>query len=306
MTVASKLKKVPLLFRSADFRRKQYRKVVLANFQNNFANVRYVGIENGNEIIFTYTQDRYLTRNMALSAYPTRENLLAVIAVCEENGLDLSKIFLDIGANIGTETIYALKLNKFSRAVCFEPAPENLRLLTLNVLVNGLQDKVDIHPLALSRSSGHVEFELSRENPGDHRVAASAPDASQPDMFGESARKKIQVTCTTLDEALTENGIAGSDISLLWMDTQGHEGLILSAAKRVLSENVPVMLEFWPYGLIRSGTLDLLCDIIQENFRSCYSISEGIPSKRMDTRVVPSIAQRLMGTVMYEDLLLIK
>jgi FkbM family methyltransferase len=306
MNVTSRLKKVPLLFRSADFRKKQYRKVVLANFQKNFANVRYFGIDSGEEIIFTYTQDRYLTRNLALSAYPTRENLLAAVAVCEENGFDLSKVFLDVGANVGTETIYALKLNKFSKAVCFEPAPENLRLLTLNVLVNGFQDKVEIHPFAVSHANGNVELELSQENPGDHRVAAQPAEAPLPEMFGESTRKKIQVRCTTLDEALAENGIGACEISLLWMDTQGHEGFILSGAKRLLDENIPVMLEFWPYGLIRSGTLELLCRIIQENFRFCYMICDGIPSEKMDTSIVPSIAKRLKDTVMYEDLLLIK
>jgi FkbM family methyltransferase len=306
MILASRMKKVPLLFRSADFRRKQYRKAVLANFQRNFDNVRYFGIDSGSEIIFTYTQDRYLTRNLALRAYPTRQNLLAAVAVCEENGLNLSKVFLDVGANVGTETVYALKLNRFSKALCFEPAPENLRLLNLNVLVNGLQDKVEIHPFAVSQASGFVELELSQDNPGDHRVVARTRDTALPDMFGESTRKKIQVRCTTLDEALAQSGINVCDISLLWMDTQGHEGLILSGAKRILAENVPVMLEFWPYGLIRTGTLELLCEIIRENFRSCYTISEGIPSRKLDTRVVHSIAERLTGTVTYEDLLLIK
>jgi hypothetical protein len=45
-------------------------------------------------------------------------------------------IFVDVGANIGTHTIYALVKLGFKRAVCFEPNNQNFDLLLLNTKRN--------------------------------------------------------------------------------------------------------------------------------------------------------------------------
>jgi FkbM family methyltransferase len=306
VSVETKLKKIPLLFRSQEFREKQYKKFVLSLFQRRFGNIRYLGIENDNQVIFTFTQDKYLTRNLALNAHPTRENLVVAVALCEQSGFDLTGIFFDVGANIGTETIYALKLNKFSKAVCFEPEPENLRLLRLNLIMNGVHDKVDIQPFAVSDRVGLVELEISAENPGDHRVSNPMASRGLPEMFNERNRKKFKVKCTTVDHMLADTDIRATDISLLWTDTQGHEGFVLSGATKILAHNIPVMLEFWPYGLIRNGSLELLCRLIQDNFRYCHTIADGVASELLTTDVLPAIVEKLKGSVMYEDLLLFK
>src|SRR5215204_2368895 len=48
--------------------------------------------------------------------------------------------FLDIGANIGTATVTAFRQAGFAGAICFEPLPENHRLLRENLAANGLAD----------------------------------------------------------------------------------------------------------------------------------------------------------------------
>lgn len=42
------------------------------------------------------------------------------------------------------------------------------------------------------------------------------------------------------------------------MDTQGFEGHILSGAVSLIKAQVPIVTEFWPYGLKRSEGLELL------------------------------------------------
>ena len=49
-----------------------------------------------------------------------------------------------------------------------------------------------------------------------------------------------------------------NEIGLAWIDTQGHEGHVLSGASRLIQANVPIVIEFWPYGLKRSGGYPLL------------------------------------------------
>lgn len=48
----------------------------------------------------------------------------------------------------------------------------------------------------------------------------------------------------TLDSIIPADGVG-----LVWIDTQGHEGHVLSGASQLLASQAPIVLEFWPYGL---------------------------------------------------------
>src|SRR2546430_2495505 len=54
-----------------------------------------------------------------------------------------SPVFVDAGANIGTQTVYALRAG-FARAIAFEPEASNARLLAMNVEANGLKERAQI------------------------------------------------------------------------------------------------------------------------------------------------------------------
>ena len=59
-------------------------------------------------------------------------------------------IFWDIGANIGLYSIYASIKHKNVSVVSFEPSTSNLRILSRNVSINKLQDKIKINQLPLT------------------------------------------------------------------------------------------------------------------------------------------------------------
>jgi hypothetical protein len=50
--------------------------------------------------------------------------------------------FVDIGANVGNHTVYAAMILGVARVIPVEPNPLALRLLMLNVMMNGLEDRV--------------------------------------------------------------------------------------------------------------------------------------------------------------------
>lgn len=56
------------------------------------------------------------------------------------------KVFVDVGANIGIQTIYALLFGGFGKAVCFEPSPTNAMLLRANLAMNRLCDRARSMP----------------------------------------------------------------------------------------------------------------------------------------------------------------
>lgn len=161
-------------------------------------------------------------------------------------------ILVDVGANIGTISIPALKSGLFKRAIAVEPEPRNFKLLRINVILNGLEGRFVLHNVAAGGGADEtIVFELSEDNYGDHRVRGDVGEG----LFSESKRSTIAVRSMPLHELL--EGEDPGEI-LLWIDTQGYEGAVLSGAQKLIEKRVPLCFEFWPYGLHRLGGFELL------------------------------------------------
>ena len=118
-----------------------------------------------------------------------------------------------------------------------------------------------------------ASLELSEDNHGDHRVRTESRDNTQM-VYDESRRDVVDVSTIPLDELLSRNKIDVEQIGLVWIDTQGHEGYVLSAAKSLEQAKVPIVLEFWPYGLKRSGGFPLLRQFLSKTrlFMVCSAV----------------------------------
>ena len=74
------------------------------------------------------------------------------------------KTVLEVGANLGTETVSLLKRHGVKRVVAFEPDAENVCFLRANLALNGVHDLVEIHEMALSDVDTTLLLECSSEN----------------------------------------------------------------------------------------------------------------------------------------------
>ena len=165
-------------------------------------------------------------------------------------------ILLDVGANIGSIGIYGISKGLFDRCISFEPDPLNFRLLQANVMINGLIKNFELRNEALTNNNiGELDLELSEFNFGDHRVRVNAQKGEQ----NEENRKIIKVSSNTLDNVLKDFDI---NEVLLFIDAQGYEGHILAGAKNLIDACVPISTEFWPYGLKRSGGLEMFYEVL--------------------------------------------
>jgi FkbM family methyltransferase len=167
---------------------------------------------------------------------------------------------LDIGANIGTETVSFIVRHGAERVIAMEPDPENLRFLRANIALNGVQDQVDVHALALSDRDQTLVFERSADNWGDHRVRVQDP--SGPALGGEDARTTIEVQARTLDSLASDGTIDIGAVDLAWIDTQGHEAHVLAGASCLAT--IPILTEYWPYGLRRAGGLERFSELTRD------------------------------------------
>lgn len=213
------------------------------------------------------------------------------------------KVFVDVGANIGTTSIPALLKWKFTTSLSIEPSPDNFKLLRCNAILNDLDNRLISINAAVGTQVGEVELELSPTNSGDHRVRVVhlANTSTDGDEYDEKSRQTVKVPCVPLDSILEERNIPAARVGLLWIDTQGFEGHVLASASKLLASGVPTIIEYWPYGLRRTGALNILHDTIRTFYSELWDIRTG---ERYTPDDAISLERAYVGTD-YTDLLLI-
>jgi FkbM family methyltransferase len=171
---------------------------------------------------------------------------------------------LEIGANIGTTTVAALRGGYVDRVVAVEAHPDTARLLQQNLIANSVADRVVVVNAAVTDAVGEVELVLSEVDSGDHRVRPS----NGAGMSELASRSGLTVPGTTVDALIEDGTVKLDETQLVWIDAQGHEPTILQGAQSLLSSDVPVLIEYWPRGLEASGGLDRLEGIVASSYAS--------------------------------------
>ncbi len=203
-----------------------------------------------------------------------------------------TKSLLNVGANIGMTVIGLVKQGYFDHAIAFEPAPNSYRLLVQNINQNGLRERIQPFPFALSSLDGELELELSPDNSGDNRIRQTPG----PGFFAEEKRRTIGVPVKTLDRFLSENPtLRGESVGLAWVDIQGHEGQFFRGARQFLGRGIPVVAEFWPYGIDRSGmSPQEFCEILTGLFSHFYVLGTE-PERKLPIGDTSSLFRKYTG-----------
>jgi FkbM family methyltransferase len=166
-----------------------------------------------------------------------REIETAVQVLSEAGRLPPQAAFVDVGAHIGTHTIYALRTGRFTRAIAFEPEPRNARLLAMNLEANGLSDAVVVVRKAAGAAPGNAVLHLHPRNTGAH--ALDVP----PSYDG---RDSLEVPVVRVDDVLEELGVPLETIGLAWVDVEGYEPKTLAGLAKLIARSVPITFEFTP------------------------------------------------------------
>ncbi len=168
--------------------------------------------------------------------YQRREIDQAISVLAQNMRLSADAVFVDIGANIGTHTVYALRSGRFTRAVAFEPEPKNARLLAMNMEANRLTDIVKIIPKAAGEAVGTATLYLHPRNKGGHALGQS------PTVDGQ---ERCEVPVVRVEDVLAECGVE-ERVGLLWIDVEGHELHVMRGLERLLARGVPIAFEHAP------------------------------------------------------------
>jgi FkbM family methyltransferase len=186
--------------------------------------------------------DPYIGRDLFVDGGFDEHNIRSALNILEQR--DQTPDFLvDVGANIGPTTITVLAMLPQARAIAIEPDPRNFWLLQQNIVGNDLASRVALRNAAAAAEPTSLVLELSPDNPGDHRIRTAEE---------QGERHAIQVVGEPLDAI--EDIPVGSK-TLLWIDVQGFEAHVLAGASRLMRSGCPIVIEFWPAALRRTGTL---------------------------------------------------
>jgi FkbM family methyltransferase len=219
----------------------------------------YLATTAGDAVFLVGTEDKHIGRSLfgkrargelaALArAVAAIEGLLGREAIAQTD-------LVDVGANIGTTTVPALLSHGFRSAVAIEPEPHNVLLLRLNVLLNDLEDRVTVLPVAASNEVGRSELVVNRSRGGKHWIATDRRRVNRKHRHEDGL---LEVETVTLDH-LAESGVLDADrTGLVWMDAEAHEGHILQGASALLSRGTPLVLEWNPVNLDRVGDRGML------------------------------------------------
>ena len=147
-------------------------------------------------------------------------------------------VFCDIGANIGTTSLYFKKnIDSKIKILAFEPSKENYKLYRINAIINDIDDdEVQLEKCGLSDSEYECEFTYDPINPGGSSITTE-----------ESWGQKDIVKMISFDEYVERRKLDVNSIKYIWVDVEGHEPDFIKGAKQTLKAiNVPIIMEFTP------------------------------------------------------------
>src|SRR2546422_3825531 len=134
-------------------------------------------------------------------------------------------VIVDIGANIGIFSAYAVSKLSARRVVCVEPDPANFHLLSMNLSRNTSAETILLR-CAVAGDNGQRVLRIDKRNTGGHS------------LYGQGSRA-ISVEAITLAYLFERTGVERCD--LLKMDCEGAELEILLKAPAELLKRIASM-----------------------------------------------------------------
>lgn len=192
--------------------------------------------------------------------------------VLELIGTPPGKTLLEIGANIGTHSVYLMLSGKFDRAICIEPDPRNFKLLKQNLELNDLSSAVSAFQYAAGDREGSIDLYFGDENFGASTVIKPT----------ETSRS-VPVQLRRVDSIMAEAGVSPDDIGLVWMDIEGAEPEALSSMAELVRRQVPILMEYSPQRYDPAKTREI-AKYLANAYRRC--IVFGRSENEMDIRSV--------------------
>ncbi len=174
--------------------------------------------------------------------------------------VDDKPVFLDVGANTGTHTMFASRFA--SQVISIEPWPTMIQRLEAHIKTNNILN-VEIHPVGYASKKGTMPFNV----PPDFNRGWGSFSSSFAGLY--NAKDVIDLPLVRGDDDLA--GVA--KISAIKMDIEGYEKPALEGLKKTLEKNRPlVFFELNVVGVDAFKTVDEVRAVFPEKYKFYYIV----------------------------------
>lgn len=173
----------------------------------------------GQPVYFTLTNPKdVIQRQHQSGAFYEPEELEIIRRWCPPGA-----VFVDIGANIGNHSLFALKFLHVARLIPFEPNPVAIDILTSNLALNG-----ELHRCDLT----HLGFGLSDVAQAGLQIELDQPNKN---LGGGRLVEGGDLAVIRGDDAL-----AGTHVDFIKIDVEGMEMRVLRGLAQTIAASRPV------------------------------------------------------------------
>jgi FkbM family methyltransferase len=131
-------------------------------------------------------------------------------------------VYLDIGAHLGTHTVWFAALCPSSRVYAFEPVGRFARVARRSIVANDLRHKVSLRRIGLSDRPGEATTALSPE----HQMGYQAEPAVAEETFPVRRLDDLRIP---------------RPVAVMKLDIEGMEAAALRGAGRILARDHPLV-----------------------------------------------------------------
>ncbi|MEH6527984.1 MAG: FkbM family methyltransferase [Sneathiella sp.] len=169
-------------------------------------------------------------------------------------------VAMDLGANIGTQTLYLYLTGKFKKVIAVEAAPKNFDFLQANVRVNGWSDEIEALHAAIYTEDGVISLNLKDEDVSGGHSLLQLPGNTNT----------VEVPAITIGSLINKYSIKPEQVEFVWMDIEGFDFEILQEIQKTIGSKLPVFLEFSPHFMGENKTREFV-DFVHSHYTHIYS-----------------------------------
>ena len=214
----------------------------------------------GNKLAFQYIENSGIKFNVVNGYTQSRVDTLLTkepITIEWINSFSETDIFFDIGANVGTYTLWAAK--RGLKIFAFEPESQNYAILNQNIFLNNF-DNVKSYCCAISDKFSIADFNITEFTPGSscHQYNTTS------DFNGKKGIFEYKQGCfsVTLD-MLVETGMIPYPDHIK-IDVDGLEHLVIKGAQNVLKKVSSLLIEI---NINRNGHKEMIDYLLSIGFQ---------------------------------------
>lgn len=240
--------------------------------------IRFGVVKGTNENYIFEINDRCIPYEMFRRRETYSQNdIKSFFTLAKRNTDFIGGYFLDIGANIGTTSIYVSKnIDPSLRILAFEPDILNFQMLAANCVLNGCKN---IEPLniALSDHLGSMQMFVDDANRANSKILSNLELRKRGEKL--EGRKMETIKTCRLDDFLSERRIKKEDIHYIWMDVEGHEAYAIEGMMELLTNYKPhLFMEF-------TCKDNFYVNVSEEDFKLLYKNLSSVYQKVIITKL---------------------